>query len=855
MSIDRNEIEKILQSCERKSVRLFAFRAALRTLPILARKGKADYFWYWPKAERRKHLLSVLLAIDSAVVSMTKVRINLGVPAAAYAAADAARASAYSARASAYSAAYAAASAAAYAADADAAVKNALLADLHLIKNGKLAQDSPLWPEGMPEEIAALHKDFIAALHKVGFGYWAREYECWTRGVINQDRQARRAQLTQEIFDAGPDAVMAFLEADEAGKQLAEARVIFIGDGEVGKTSIIRRLHDEALQPAEPPTPGVFVRESVVTIGTENMRVHYWDFGGQVFLHGTHQLFLRERCVNVIVLNARSVGEMQPVEYWLEHVRVFGGSSPTIIVQNQVDKLAKGMDSEMSFDDNSLRRRYPFIIGCLNLSCKTDEGLAELREALHHALSDSKILDQQTLLSWFTLKELLRDALPQAAHIDEPRFAEFCQQAGIPAESQQRNAALAMMDRLGVALHFPEVDPAWFILDPAWLTGAIYHLLWRADKEEMRGTLTVSMLEIIFDRNRYPDAPAVPADKFPSLLGLLVCFGLAFEHSRGSYRVPMLAPENEPTSLPRPHGESTAFSVKMNALLPSLVFHRYVAKCGQEIVGENLWRNGCLLSHGGAVATLEMLRLEREIRITVWGNADERGRYQSLLRERLQTLLGDDMAYRNLDYTPSFISQGRNYEWRGALTAFLEGDVKCRDMQGGAVSLVELMQAAYGLGQLSMQPVIEELKRMSRDQNDMMLAFLNRPQPEMNVTISPQISVSPQIAVENNQNLSLVAHLKTLVKIKSGIEELEYDLDRQKLTGETFAEARKDIAEIRKLIESFQANKGTDEIAVEERETLAERIKRMGKRVLQTVSSVDNLTSIANNVAQLLDRL
>lgn len=66
----------------------------------------------------------------------------------------------------------------------------------------------------------------------------------------------------------------------------------------------MRVLHDEPVAETEPMTAGLDIREWPVP-GTD-IKAHFWDFGGQVMAHATHQLFLRESCLYVLVISSRS---------------------------------------------------------------------------------------------------------------------------------------------------------------------------------------------------------------------------------------------------------------------------------------------------------------------------------------------------------------------------------------------------------------------------------------------------------------------------------------------------------------------------------------------------------------------
>jgi GTPase SAR1 family protein len=95
-------------------------------------------------------------------------------------------------------------------------------------------------------------------------------------------------------------------------KELKRVRAIFIGHGETGKTSLIHALHGEdVIQGKELMTQGVAIKDaplssnrmkeeagvftSVTDFKDDDLTAHFWDFGGQVMAHATHQFFLRSK--------------------------------------------------------------------------------------------------------------------------------------------------------------------------------------------------------------------------------------------------------------------------------------------------------------------------------------------------------------------------------------------------------------------------------------------------------------------------------------------------------------------------------------------------------------------------------
>lgn len=159
-----------------------------------------------------------------------------------------------------------------------------------------------------------------------------------------------------EFAQDSPEAVVEYFEqlGDEQ-RPLNEIKVIFLGEGASGKTSLIKKLRGEAFDPGESQTHGIRIRKTPFAVADgHTVTAHLWDFGGQEVMHATHQFFLSQRCVYVLVLDSRKDDK---AEYWLKHAGSFGGDSPVLVVLNKIDE-------NPSFEVNRkvLREKYPRIL-------------------------------------------------------------------------------------------------------------------------------------------------------------------------------------------------------------------------------------------------------------------------------------------------------------------------------------------------------------------------------------------------------------------------------------------------------------------------------------------------------------
>lgn len=410
--LERDAIEKRLKGVDPQLCVAFAARCSFRVMPLLVRDQSKEAFWYWENENRSKYIFALFRAQqfginysvfseinNDAVAIATAARAPAFADAADAAAAYTADAATAAARASAAAKAYAAstactvstaaactasasASSAVYASAACAASTSAapfrltnidveaeILFDLDAIVKKISCADfvySPLWFDTYPTEWHVLYTHFneaIIDLH-AGFEIWAKWYQDRVNLVpLDQEQEQNWLNIPVEVKEQGVNASNAYLTSLECSQPLNLVRAIFIGNGAAGKTSLIRKLHDEPIVAGEEKmTPGIEIREWPVP--KTEIKARFWDFGGQVMSHSTHQFFLRERCLYILLLDARTeINANDQAEYWLEHVKAFGNAAPVMLVGNKSDLTAVNLDM------NALREKYKNIIGFYEISC------------------------------------------------------------------------------------------------------------------------------------------------------------------------------------------------------------------------------------------------------------------------------------------------------------------------------------------------------------------------------------------------------------------------------------------------------------------------------------------------------
>jgi internalin A len=129
---------------------------------------------------------------------------------------------------------------------------------------------------------------------------------------------------------AKPQEILEYYFRIKTGKRpLNEAKLILVGDGDVGKTSLVNRLVYNKFDSKEKKTEGINITPWQIKLnGSEDVRLHIWDFGGQDIMYSTHQFFLTQRSLYLLVLNGRQGHEDEDAEYWISLIKSFSEDSP-----------------------------------------------------------------------------------------------------------------------------------------------------------------------------------------------------------------------------------------------------------------------------------------------------------------------------------------------------------------------------------------------------------------------------------------------------------------------------------------------------------------------------------------------
>lgn len=115
-------------------------------------------------------------------------------------------------------------------------------------------------------------------------------------------------------------------------------KVSFVGDSNVGKTSIITRFYTSDFDPTTMPTIGVSNNQVAIPLGDKKIHLNIWDTAGQERFRSLVPIYTRDANCIVVVFDMSQKESFDSLNQWLENVRdEVGYKVPVVVVGNKSD--------------------------------------------------------------------------------------------------------------------------------------------------------------------------------------------------------------------------------------------------------------------------------------------------------------------------------------------------------------------------------------------------------------------------------------------------------------------------------------------------------------------------------------
>lgn len=115
-------------------------------------------------------------------------------------------------------------------------------------------------------------------------------------------------------------------------------KVLCLGDGAVGKTSLIRRFAQNKFEKSYLETLGVDITDKVVSVDDKNLKFVIWDIAGQDRYKTYRSAFYQGTEALIVVADVTNPTTFDNLQIWKKEIDQFLGIKlPTIFLANKCD--------------------------------------------------------------------------------------------------------------------------------------------------------------------------------------------------------------------------------------------------------------------------------------------------------------------------------------------------------------------------------------------------------------------------------------------------------------------------------------------------------------------------------------
>lgn len=460
---------------------------------------------------------------------------------------------------------------------------------------------------------------------------------------------------------------------------LRECKVIFLGDGDSGKTYTIRRFRNEGL-PEGPgldyqtsETPGVEILDYSTTQGSrgKGFTIHFWDFGGQQLLHSMHRCFLTEQSCYVVTVKTRETRATQRARYWLQNVKAFAPHSPIILYVNcwGNDDGRRSIDEPRLLQDFSQIKK---VVYCSAKNATQQRFRKDFMEPLLKLLKESNLLQQTVNSHWNRLQQSIQSE--NRDYLSRQQYLALCKKCGV--KNADAADLLTYFNNLGVCFSYHRdrdcrESADYKLLRPVWLTNALYAVIQEGSAYAQGGILNRDAIQTMLagrgpnqvrKKSYHRTVPELTyrTEECQYILDVAAAYNLCYEAEPGKLFFPSLCKaDSPPEALKPPTGYPHHVIYQLQyTYLPDSVVHRLMIRCrSRELVVRDCWLRGMVLAAMEAHRAVIRMENDETLQIDLYSKP-EHPAWEAfhLIREEILTV----NAALNLPQPREFILDGED---------------------------------------------------------------------------------------------------------------------------------------------------------------------------------------------------
>lgn len=483
----------------------------------------------------------------------------------------------------------------------------------------------------------------------------ARKFNWFTRNLglaKNLDEQQKKLNISRNPLEYPPNSVIElgkettknyYETAEKYGYEpLSEGRIIIIGDGSSGKSSLIERILSDTFEQGKSQTNGIFIDNWELSHEDKRkLTFHIWDFGGQEIQHAVHKFFFTEGCLYVLVLDNRK--EEEP-EYWLQQIEGLGGNASVLVVFNKQDDNV----TEIA-DRKFLKEKYPNIVGFYNTSCKTGVGIEDFRRNLEENAIKLLTVDELFPNNWFGIKRDIEECTSGEQHyLDYKRFSEICKKNNVDDEKTKK-LLLKYFTTIGAITWFGDTYLNFLhVLSPKWISQGVYKIITSKKTAKLLGKINITDFKELLEPQNDDDY-TYDETHYGYILSMMKKFDLCYTPDDKSLLIPSAFGKVPKVEYSEFRGEGVrTYILQFKDYMPLALIHRFTAKKLSDAYDNNYWYSGIVISDkkSNSLAMVQADKEAKRIYIRIKGE-EKLGMWEHIRRE-FQDITS---SYAQISYT------------------------------------------------------------------------------------------------------------------------------------------------------------------------------------------------------------
>lgn len=432
------------------------------------------------------------------------------------------------------------------------------------------------------------------------------EDDLYVKGINLYGTEKTLQHPPAEVLRQGWNAIKNyFTQFEQQGEnKLFEAKLIFVGEGRAGKTSLMRALLNSPFDAQESSTKGIEIDNIVLpaadTTFDKDFRLNLWDFGGQEIYKDTHRFFLTKDTVYILVTENRKNVNYDDIYYWLNSLNIFAPNAPVLLVQNKCEQNVEDLPFQQ------YKREFKNLVPSIDLlrtSCirGQEHTIKVLREKIIDVLKDKTLapnIGDTIPARWVDIRNALLIRQQKGGKtLKYSTFEKVCMTRYKLSKEDVKTLA-GYFFRIGVFVHYADdkLLKRTVFLDNEWLTKAVYKVIDDETVSNQKGRFSLHDIEAMYRTTDYAGQEA-------EFITLMKKFKICYEVKDNEYICPQRLPIDEPPLLN--WGEWQSVKNLHYALeypfMPRGILSTFIVNIHPYIIGES-WRHGVVLQHNKAQA-------------------------------------------------------------------------------------------------------------------------------------------------------------------------------------------------------------------------------------------------------------